>query len=110
MDLNGTIIKIEETKTIGLKGFQKRLLVIKTNEQYPQTLPIEFMQDKINLLDEFAVNDNVTVGVNLRGSEWKGNFYVNLIGWKIKKDGMPKGLTAEKQMPNRPEVSTDLPF
>jgi len=108
MDLQGTIVQIGELETIGLKGFQKQLVVIKTNEQYPQTIPVEFTQDKCSLLKYFKNGDIVSIGINIRGSEWKGKHYANINGWKISKD-TTTGLTAEEQMPGREDIN-DLPF
>ena len=50
MQVTGTIKKINETETFA-SGFQKRTAVLTTEEQYPQPLSIEFLQEKSNLLD-----------------------------------------------------------
>jgi hypothetical protein len=109
MEVNGKIIVIGETETIGAKDFKKRLLVVQTDEQYPQSIPVEFTQDKTNLLDKFQVDDLVKVSINLRGSEWKGKYYANIQGWRIDKvDSL--SLTAQQQMPNREAVSSQEPI
>jgi len=103
MDINGKIIVIGDTETIGTKEFKKRLLVVQTDEQYPQSIPVEFTQDKTNLLDKFKVDDLVKVSINLRGSEWKGKYYANIQGWRIDKVES-LSLTAQQQMPDREAV------
>ena len=42
-------------------------LVITTEfyEQYPQSILVEFVQDKCDLLDKFEVGKNVKIGINL---------------------------------------------
>jgi len=70
MEVTGKIKKIDETKTFGTSGFRKRELVITTDEQYPQMLMIEFVQDKCDLLDNFKLGDDIKVSINLRGREW----------------------------------------
>ena len=52
MELQGKIKMIDETKTYGNNGFRKRELVITTEEQYPQVIMIEFVQDKTDLLNK----------------------------------------------------------
>ena len=42
MELNGTVKKIGETQTFA-SGYQKKELVILTEEQYPQPITIEFI-------------------------------------------------------------------
>ena len=42
---------VNETKTYGNNGFRKREVVITTEEQYPQHILVEFIQDKCDLLN-----------------------------------------------------------
>ena len=50
--------------------FKKRELVVTTDEQYPQSIMIEFVQDKSDLLNTVTVGENVKVSINLGGREW----------------------------------------
>ena len=61
MEVTGKIKKIDETKTFGSSGFRKREVVITTDEQYPQMLMIEFVQDKCDLLNNFNVGEDIKV-------------------------------------------------
>lgn len=88
MEVSGILKEIKETQDVGTSGFQKRDCVVTTDEQYPQHILIQFVQDKCNLLSSFKVGEKVTIGINLRGREWtnpKGEtVYFNTIqGWKI---------------------------
>ena len=110
MDLQGEIIVIGETETIGVKGFKKRLVVIKTDEQYPQTIPVEFTQDKTNLLDNYSIGDIVKIGINLRGSEWKGKYYANIQGWNINKVEIEKESLRTKPFEGKEPINNALPY
>ena len=55
MELQGKIKLIGETQTFGVNGFRKRELVITTEEQYPQHIMVEFVQDKTDLLNNYQV-------------------------------------------------------
>ena len=46
MEVQGKIKLIGETKTFGNNGFRKREMVVTTEEQYPQHIMVEFVQDK----------------------------------------------------------------
>ncbi|MDG1571738.1 DUF3127 domain-containing protein [Robiginitalea sp. M366] len=88
MEVQGTIKKIESTKTFGNNGFRKRELVLTTDEQYPQFLLIEFVQDKTDLLDAYQVGQQVKVSINLRGREWTSpqgetKYFNSIQGWRI---------------------------
>lgn len=88
MEITGKIKKIDETKTYGTSGFRKREVVVETNEQYPQPLMVEFVQDKCDLLNNFSIGQDVKIAINLRGREWinpKGEavYFNSIQGWRI---------------------------
>lgn len=90
MNISGKVKLINQTKEYGSNGFRKREIVLTTQEQYPQNILVEFIQDRTNLLDAFNVGDLVKIDINLRGREWtndKGEIkYFNSIqGWRIEK-------------------------
>ena len=68
MELQGTIKKISDIQTFA-SGFQKREMVILTEEQYPQPINVEFLQDKCDLLNAYKEGDKVKVSINIRGRE-----------------------------------------
>ena len=88
MEVLGSIKVIGEVQEISAT-FKKRELVVSTDEQYPQTLSIEFIQDKTDLLNKFEIGQNVKVGINLRGREWENpqtkeiKYFNSIQGWRI---------------------------
>ncbi len=66
MEVQGKVKMIGETQTFGSNGFRKRELVITTEEQYPQHIMIEFVQDKSDLLNNYAVAQDVKVSERSR--------------------------------------------
>ena len=88
MELQGKIKMIDETKTYGNNGFRKREMVITTEEQYPQHIMIEFVQDKTDLLNNYNVGQDVKVSINVRGREWvnpqgETKYFNSIQGWRI---------------------------
>jgi hypothetical protein len=88
MEIQGKIKLIDETKTYGNNGFRKREVVITTEEQYPQHILVEFVQDKTDLLNNYQVGQNVKVSINLRGREWTNpqgevKYFNSIQGWRI---------------------------
>ena len=124
MEVSGKIKWLDETKTYGNNGFRKREVVVTTEEQYPQHILVEFVQDKCDLLNAFNVGQQVKIGINLRGREWvnpegQTKYFNSIQGWRI--DAMEGAPSAE--MPPMPpptafepssdatdEVEDDLPF
>ena len=72
--------------------FRKKELVVTTDEQYPQSIMIEFTQDKADLLNNFSVGQDVKVSINLGGREWvnpqgETKYFNSIKGWRIEKVG-----------------------
>jgi len=112
----GSIIHIGNTETVGSAGtFKKRLLVVKTDEQYPQEVPIDFVQDKCEVLDKYAVGQSVKVGINIRGNSYNGKWYCSLNGWRIDKEDATIVNNASVETFTAPsavlqQAADDLPF
>lgn len=84
MQVQGNIYKIGDTETFP-SGFTKRLLVVETEGEYPQKIPMEFVKEKTSILDNYRIGDKVTVDINLRGNEYQEKFYLSAQGWRIEK-------------------------
>lgn len=88
MQLSGIVLRVLETKVVGTAGFETRDIHIKTEEQYPQTLTIQFTQGKVVELDKFVPGQKVKIDINLRGREWTNpageiSVFNTIQGWKI---------------------------
>ena len=88
MEIQGRIKQIFPSQIIGQNGFEKRDLVITTEENYPQTIIIQFTQQRCDLLNNLQVGQNVKVYINIRGREWTNpqgetKYFNTIEGWKI---------------------------
>ncbi len=124
MEVSGKIKVLGDIKTFGDNGFRKREVVVTTQEQYPQHLLIEFIQDRCELLDTFKVGENVKISINLRGREWENpqgeiKYFNSIHGWRIEKEEYEgkeiipppdetQGFDIKSDEDN--EVEDDLPF
>ena len=115
MELQGTVKKIFEIQSFP-SGFQKREMVILTQEQYPQPISIEFLSEKINLLDHISEGDQVKIGINIRGREWTNpegqvKYFNSITGWRLEKlsDIYPEPVQAASAAPQA-EANNENPF
>lgn len=107
----GKIIVIGKTQVVGSAGtFQKRLVVVETDEKYAQKIPVDFVQDKCEVLDSYSIGDNVTIDINIRGNEYQDRYYVSLNGWKITKNESTNAPNMETHTAQVIEEDSDLPF
>ncbi len=126
MEIEGKVKLVGDTQTFGNNGFRKRELVITTDEQYPQHIMLEFVQDKCDLLNNYSVGQDVKVGINIRGREWTNpqgevKYFNSIQGWRIEakqhqqapQGGMPPVPPMEAFEPAdnlNEEDHDDLPF
>lgn len=85
-ELEGTLLKKFDTQQVS-NTFQKREFVVETQEQYPQQVKLELVQDKCSLLDSYNEGDQIKVHFGLSGREWNGKYFTNLKAWKLEKAG-----------------------
>ncbi len=91
-----------ESKT---ETFQTREFVIRTEEQYPQFVKFQLVQDKCGVIDSFNTDEKIKVFFDLRGREWQDKYFTNLQAWKVEK------LTAESGQPSAiPPMAESTPF
>ena len=125
MEVQGRIKMVGETQTFGANGFRKREIVITTDEQYPQHIMVEFVQDKTDLLNSYKEGQQVKISINLRGREWvnpqgETKYFNSIQGWRI--EALQEGASGDNLPPVPPmdafepagdlneEDHDDLPF
>ena len=104
MELSGTLEAKYDTKEFA-SGFKKREFVVNTGGDYPQAIKLEAHKDNITKLDNINVGDSITCAININGRLWEGNYYNNIVAWKIN-----TGASAPKSTPVAAEEDEDLPF
>ncbi len=125
MEVSGKIKVINAEQQVSA-SFKKRELVVTTEEQYPQFISINFVQDKCDILNNFKVGEPVKVGINLRGREWvspqgETKYFNDIQGWKVERlavdapagQAVPPMPAAEAFAPAtdfKEEEHDDLPF
>jgi hypothetical protein len=108
----GTLQSFTETQKF--KTSEKKSIIIKTDEKFPQELIIDFWKttrdDKILKLNNFSEGDKVKVYFNITGRSWQdsnGNtkYFISLQGWSLAK--YAGEVTSVEQSPDRDD---DMPF
>jgi len=122
MEVIGKVKLIGEVQTFGANGFQKRDVVVTTDDQYPQQINVEFHQDKTDLLNNYKVGQDVKISINLRGREWinpqgEAKYFNSIVGWRIENLSQGGGAPTKTPPPNmtpaddfNSEEPDDLPF
>jgi hypothetical protein len=115
MQVQGKIKIIGDVQTFG-NDFNKRQLVVITDDQYPQLISIDFLKDKCDLLNSYKVGQIVDVYINLGGREWinpqgESKYFNSITGWKIEALAQDISSLRPTSAPNLSQgVEDDLPF
>jgi len=127
MELQGRIKVITPVQTFGANGFQKRELIIVTEEQYPQTISIDFTQGNCELLNGYQIGQVVKVTFDIRGREGTNpqgevKYFNSITGWRLEKvsessfeptqasSGTSSQVMGGNSNPFEEEEEDDLPF
>ena len=70
--VRGIVHLVEETKTYGQKGFQKRLVVLEQNDgRFSNFIPLEFVRDNCSAADDLSVGAEIEISYKLSGRKWQ---------------------------------------
>lgn len=108
----GKIIRIDDTVTRGT--FRSRKFRIFTGEKYPQTLEMEMLKERCDVLDHFAPGDVAHVKWAPQGNvptsgPYDGRCFISLVAWSVVKvlaDGSPASRDGASIPPERAAKNT----
>ena len=86
--VEGKLDAIKNTEEKGASHFKVREFILEVDDNgYEQHLKLELAgDDKVVLLDGFAVGDVVKVSVNIGGRKWNDTAFNSLRCWKLEGD------------------------
>lgn len=110
--VRGVVHLIEPTKTFGASGFRKRVVVLEQDlGRFTNYIPVEFVRDACDTVDELNVGDEIQVVYRLSGRKWQRDadsevkFFVNVegMGFKIIRpsgEDVPQGTLEDTPPPS----------
>lgn len=115
MEYEGKIISMLDKQLVWANSLPKRSIVLEeiTDKERKGGLVVDFLKEKVDLLDEFSLGDQVKVSINTKASEYNGRRYNNITGWRIEKVGGAQSApeqSAPAQTTNTDEYEDELPF
>lgn len=90
MEVKGKIVFIGDIINVAA-NFQKREVVIETNEQYPQKILVELHADRVDIIDPYELGEEVICGINLRGRVWtnqqgEDKYFNTIVCWNVRRE------------------------
>lgn len=112
--ITGTIKVVGKTQQVSDKFSKRELVVTEPSGQRPQHIPVEFTQDRTNLLDGFNPGDEVTVTCYVNGREWTGRdgvtkYFLSLSGNRIERSGAAAPPMGAGYQAAPPPTAADMP-
>lgn len=91
--------------------------VLEDNENATTAIPFTFFGDKIEDVKSIPIGSKVEVEYFLKGNEWNGKTYVNVVGWSVSilEKATPQPSVMPPKQQRQPQVvdneeDDDLPF
>jgi len=123
-EIEGKLHKTFETEKKTQTFEAREFVILISEENYPQYIKFQLVNDRCTLLDKFREGDQIKVYFDLRGREWNEKYFTNLNAWKIEAVSpateSPAKNSADPGFPSEPDFSEgdslqkedfdDLPF
>jgi hypothetical protein len=112
--ITGTVKVVGKTQQVSDKFSKRELVITEPSGQRPQHIPVEFTQDRTNLLDGFNPGDEVTVTCYVNGREWTGRdgvtkYFLSLSGNRIERAGAAAPPVGGGYQAAPPPTAADMP-
>jgi len=116
-DFKGEVVFVTPTMSVNDK-FKKRDITLKSQDEYPQYITFQLVQDKCDLANNLKPGDVVEVKYNLRGRKWEAQdgtikYFNTIEAWTMSLSSAATPIVEKKPIKNYPvqnEESNDLPF
>jgi acetyltransferase-like isoleucine patch superfamily enzyme len=97
MKLTGTVTRIKDIEQVSEKFSKQELIIEVQDKEYTNIFCIEFINDKVKLLEGVSVGQQVTVDTNVRCKHWEASdkYFTTLSGWKLSNEQTAKPATIE---------------
>ena len=104
MQLTGTLRTVRDIQQISEK-FQKREFIIETLGQYKQTIQLELQGDKCDIIDSYAIGEEVVCDININGRIWvnpqgEEKCFNTIVAWKIQRNSASNSTPAPSTQTN----------
>tara|TARA_Y100000588_G_C13662977_1_gene672915 strand:+ start:24 stop:455 length:432 start_codon:yes stop_codon:yes gene_type:complete len=111
-EITGRVLELGETEKFS-SGFERRELVLLTEDYQPQSVKLTFKAKDIEHLLGIQINERVSVSFRLEGWSYEGRYFNCLRAFNLKRisddDAKTDFVTKEDQVPE-PNDSEDIPF
>jgi single-stranded DNA-binding protein len=111
-DFKGEVVFVTPTTTVSDK-FKKRDITLKSQDEYPQYITFQLVQDKCDLANNLKPGDVVELKYNLRGRRWEAQdgtikYFNTIEAWTMSLSSAVTPIVQNKSKKN--EDTDDLPF
>lgn len=111
-DFKGEVVFVTPTTTVSDK-FKKRDITLKSQDEYPQYITFQLVQDKCDLANYLNPGDVVELKYNLRGRRWEAQdgtikYFNTIEAWTMSLTSSATPVVQNKSKKN--EDTDDLPF
>ena len=107
--ITGKLVKVNSIENIENKDgrkWLKRNFVVDTNKEFNSNICFQlFGEDKVKLIDNFNIGDEIEVYFNLSSKEFNNRYYHNVDAWRLNK--IDNNVT---KVENKSETDDELPF
>ena len=117
-ELSGKLIEKYDVQQI-TDSFKKREFVVEVFKEisgntYSDMIKFQITQDRVNIIDQLQVGNDVKVSFNIRGSKYTSKkdgttgYITNLEAWRVESGAASSGASAASNAPAQEKTSQDI--
>jgi len=111
MDFVWKITHIGPREEVGPNLLPKLSFIVEELEgQYPNSLVIDLIKEKTDIISSYSVWDEVKVSINFKAREYNGRHFTNISGRRIERVWWSQSSHTPKETKKESRPSDDLPF
>lgn len=113
MQFDGIITYISNQELVGQNQVPKITVVFeeKTEKEYKESVGVDFMKEKTDLVQKFQPGMYVRVNFNISCREYNGRYYNSLRAWKLEElSGSSANASTSSTSTPKTTTEEDLPF
>lgn len=84
-DIEGVVHRLFDLEVVSDR-FSKREFVLEVVDgEYTHPIKFQTVNDRVSILNDIREGDMVKLSFNIRGNEYNGGFYTNLVAWRMRR-------------------------
>jgi len=95
-EIKGKILAIGNEERVSDKFKKREFVIEEVDGKHPKKICFQLVNDRVDLIDPYQVNETIIVHYNLESKEFNGRWFTNATAWKLEKNSYNNSTTNDE--------------